>query len=95
MGENYELIKELVKIGLEPGNILLVKTSKMLSSKQADKLSNYLKRILSLAKGEYIPIAILDGGLDVQVLHIPQRQEVIDHDHNEGGTPKDCEKNQT
>lgn len=93
MGSNFELIKELVKIGFEPGDILLVKSEMKLSVRQWETIKGNLLKVLTLAGREYVPIALLEGGLDLRVLHIPPKpKEVNDHDTNERGAPKDYEK---
>ncbi len=81
-------------MGFQPGDILLIKSKRKHSSANWKSFIDKMKKVLALAGKSYVPIAILQGGLDVQLLRIPPK-EVTDNDrnHNEGGPPKNNKTN--
>jgi hypothetical protein len=75
--DELDLIKEMSVLKLEPGDILVLKYPQTLSLLQIEGIRHYMMKVLSKVGKEDTPVVILEGGLELEKLGIPNWKETI------------------
>lgn len=63
MADTPELIQALGILSVEPGDVVVIKSPRMLSQEQSARIIGEAKRVITDNE-----VVILDGGLDIEIL---------------------------
>lgn len=70
----YDFIESMSVLNVQPGDVIVIKTNKILKPEQTHNIRNILEKVL-LHAAMNNQVLILDDGLDIGVMHKQNVQE--------------------